>query len=198
MKLFETMLPSMYSKSLFEEKNTDLASEHTDKMADILFTGTAYVLKSAKSKEKPAAYVFNKIDGTVIAAAIVQFFENSDKDNPGNWSLVWTFDAADIPDGALRITLDDLKSHQYFRSVAGEKYGIRFESPSAMVDCLTVLIAQIKKCLDENAKAGSEFSIEQDGIFQARSTVENGEKVFALEVDGEIKNLIKDDAAIEK
>ena len=63
---------------------------------------------------------------------------------------------------------------------------------------LTYLLQQIYKWLDENAKEGEEVIVEQDGIFQARVAVENGEKVFAIEPAGEVKMLIKDDAAIEK
>ena len=41
--------------------------------------------------------------------------------------------------------------------------------------------------------------VEQDGIFQARVAVnKNGEKEFALEPAGEIKNLIKGDDEIEE
>ena len=75
---------------------------------------------------------------------------------------------------------------------------MRFEDVAALIDCLACALIQLKKWLDENAKEGVETSIELDGFFQARVTVENGEKVFALEPAGEIKNLIKDDAAIEK
>jgi hypothetical protein len=59
-------------------------------------------------------------------------------------------------------------------------------------------LSQIKKWLDENAKEGEETVIECPGLFQARVGIEGGEKVFAIEADGEIKNIIKDDAAIEK
>ena len=52
MKLFDTQMPQMYSKALFEEKCTDLAPEHTGKMLDVVFTGTANLLNQAKSKEK--------------------------------------------------------------------------------------------------------------------------------------------------
>ena len=58
-------------------------------------------------------------------------------------------------------------------------------------------IAQIKKWLEANAVEGEEVGVELDGIFQASVAVENGEKVFSLVPDGEIKKLIKDDAAIE-
>ena len=188
----------MYSKGLFEEKCSDLAPEHTDKMFDVIFTGTANLLNQAKSQDKPTAFTFRKIDGSLIAAALVQFFPNEDKSNPGNWSLVWTFDEADIPENSLKIDFSDTQTHSYFRQVAGEKYGMRFEGVTELVDCLTYALTSLKKWLDENAKEGSETSVELDGFFQARVAVENGEKVFALEADGEIKNLIKDDAAIEK
>ena len=198
MKLFDTQMPQMYSKALFEEKCTDLAPEHTGKMLDVVFTGTANLLNQAKSKEKATVFTFRKINGDLIAAAMVRFFENEDTNNPGNWSLVWTFDDADIPEGALTIDLSDSQTHSYFRAVAGEKYGMRFEDTAAMTDCLTYALIHVKKWLDENAKEGAEVSLEFDGFFQARVAIENGEKVFAIEPDGEIKNLIKDDAAIEK
>ena len=198
MKLFDTQMPQMYSKALFEEKCTDLAPEHTGKMLDVVFTGTANLLNQAKSKEKPTVFTFRKINGDLIAAAMVRFFENEDTNNPGNWSLVCTFDDADIPEGALVIDLSDSQTHSYFRAVAGEKYGMRFEDTAAMTDCLTYALIHVKKWLDENAKEGAEVSLEFDGFFQARVAIENGEKVFAIEPDGEIKNLIKDDAAIEK
>ena len=197
MKLFDTQMPQMYSKALFEEKCTDLAPEHTGKMLDVVFTGTANLLNQAKSKEKATVFTFRKINGDLIAAAMVRFFENEDTNNPGNWSLVWTFDDADIPEGALVIDLSDSQTHSYFRAVAGEKYGMRFEDTAAMTDCLTYALIHVKKWLDENAKEGAEVSLEFDGFFQARVAIENGEKVFAIEPDGEIKNLIKDDAAIE-
>lgn len=198
MKLFETNLPANYSRMLFEEKCLDLSPNHMDKMFDVIFTGVANLLNQSKSKEKATAFTFKKIDGSLVAAAIVQYFPNSDTSNPGNWSLVWTFDQNDIPTDALVIDFSDTQTHSYFRAVAGEKYGMRFEDQAALTDCLTSALIQLKKWLDENAKDGAETMIELDGFFQARVTVENGEKVFALEPNGEIKNLIKDDAAIEK
>lgn len=198
MKLFDTNLPAMYSKGLFEEKNSDLAPEFMDKMIDVTFTGSAILLNQAKSQEKATALCFRNVDNSLIAAGICQFFPAEDSDTPGNWSLVWTFDEADIPEGALQIDFNNPQTHSYFRSVAGEKYGMRFETTDAVVDCLSYTLVQIKKWLDENAKEGSEVSIELDGVFQARVEVVNGEKQFALEMDGLIKQLIKDDAAIEK
>ena len=198
MKLNETSLPNNYSKGLFEEKTYDLAPEHTDKIATIAFTAVSNILQAAKSKDHATAFTFETISGKVVACAIVQYFENEDPSNPGNWNLVWSFDENDIPDGANRINFKDPASHPYFRAIAGDKYGIRFKDPSAIVTLHTYFFEQLRKWLDENADANKEVSIELETIFVARVAVENGEKVFALEPAGEMKVLIKDDAAIEK
>lgn len=198
MKLAETNLPQNYSKGLFEEKYMDLDPSHTDKMFNVLFTGAANLLNDNKSMEQPVAFVMRKADKAFIAASIVQFFKNEDDKNPGNWSLVWTFNEADVPENAVVINFEHGLSHSYFIACGGEKYGIQFKSDAMLMDTLSYTMIQLKKWLDENAKDGAEVSIECDGVFQARVKVENGEKVFAVEADGEIKNLIKSDAMIEK
>lgn len=198
MKLFETKLPFAYSKALFEEVNLDLAEDHLDKMYDCIFTGTAQLLSHSKSMKNPTAFIFETFDDKFVAGCVVQFFENSDKKNPGNWNMIWTFNADDIPENAHKISIKDPMTHTYFRGVAGAKYGMKFEDVTSLQLCLLYALSQLKKWLDENAKEGEEVSIECDGLFQARVGIEGGEKVFALEADGEIKNIIKDDAAIEK
>lgn len=198
-KLYETNLPMNFSKGLFEEKMFDLAPEHTDKYADIIFTGTSAVLNAAKSKDHPVAVIFKRIDGTLVAAAIVQYFPNEDLAKPGNWNLVWTFNETDIPEGTkIHDFSTDQDIHPYYRAVAGDKYRIRFQNTESLTVVSIYLLEHIKKWLDENASATEEVGVEQDALFQARVAVENGEKVFALEPKGEIKMLIKDDASIEK
>lgn len=198
MKLFETTLPQNYSRGLFEEKSYDLAPEHTDKISYIAFTGVANLLNSQKRKDKPVAFIMNRVDGKMVAACIVQYFANEDESKPGNWNMVWTFDEADIPDNTFRIGIDDVNTHPYFRAIGGEKWGIKFKDQACLIILITYFYEQLYKWLDENAVEDKEVTIEQDAIFQARVAVENGEKVFALEPAGEVKMLIKDDAAIEK
>ena len=198
MKLMETQLPEMYSTGLYQEKCYDLAPEYTKNIFDVLFTGTANLLNHVKTTDHPVAYVFESVDSRFISAALVQYFENSDESNPGNWSLVWTFNEEDLPDNTLRISVNDPQSHSYIRTAAVDKYSMLFDDVDSLVVCNVYALEQLHKWLDENAKEGTEIVIELDGIFQARVAVENGEKVFAIEPAGEIKNLIKDDAAIEK
>lgn len=198
-KLFDTSLPEMWSKGLFEEKCYDLAAEHMDKILYTLFTATGQLLNGAKSMERAAAFTFERMDNTLIAAAIVEYFVNEDNpDKPGNWSFVWTFDETDIPENALRISIKDPQTHSYFRSIAGDKWGLTFKDAGCLIVLQTYTLEQIYKWLDENASEKEEVGVSLDAVFQARVAVEGGVKVFALEPAGEIKELIKGDAMIEK
>lgn len=199
MKLYDSSLPNNYARGLFDEYNANLAPEHTDKIANITFTATALVLNGYKNKTNPVALRFERADGSMVIAAIVQFFENTDDpDQPGNWNLVFTFDENDIAENTNAISMLNPLVHPYFRSVAGDKYAITFKTTQDIIDLPTYFFEQLHKWLDENTKEGKETSIECEGVFQARGAVEGGEKVFSVEPDGEIKVLIKDDAAIEK
>ena len=197
MNINETTLPQNFSKGLYEEKMYDLADSHTDKIFDVLFTGTSELLSQNKSKDRPTAVTFEKVDGSIIAAAIVRYIPNEDANIPGSWNLVWTFEESDIPDNALRISIKDPQAHSYYKAIAGERYGIGFHNGS-LITMMTYPLEQLRKWLDENASETEEICIEQPAVFQARVAVENGEKVFAIEPMGEIKQLIKDDASIEK
>lgn len=197
----ETTLPHNFSKGLYEEKLYDLADSHTDKIFDVLFTGTSELLNANRSicieQDRPVAVTFEKLDGSIIAAAILRFMKNEDESKPGNWNLVWTFNESDIPENTLRISIKDEQAHTFYKAIGGERYGIAFRSGS-VVTLMTYPLEQLHKWLDENASETEEVGIEQPAVFQARVAVENGEKVFAIEPMGEIKQLIKDDTSIEK
>ena len=197
-KLSDTDLPDHFSRRLFKERGLDLAGEHMYKVFDAAVTGTANLLRHAKSMERPTAYIIRRFDNLFIVGCVVQYFPNSDDSNPGNWSMVWTFNEADIPENALKIEMSNGDTHSYIIAVAGDKYGMKYPDDSSFMATNIVAFQELKQWLDENAKEGEEVGVEAEGLFQARVAVENGEKVFAIEADGEIKNLIKDDAAIEK
>lgn len=198
MKIMETALPNNYSRELFENYN-DLAPDHTPKITDIMFTAIAQILAAAKSKDHPTAFIIDAgPNKSFVMGAVCQFFENEDPKKPGNWSLVFTFNETDIPENAQKITIDDVQTHVYFRAVAAEKWRIEFLDTERLVQMFVLLAKCLRAWLDENAKEGEEVTIEQDGVFQARVAIENGEKVFAVEPQGEVKMIIKSDSSIEK
>lgn len=198
MKINETSLPEMYSKGLYQECNKDLAPNHTDKISDVLFNGATMLLGHAKQKDHPVVFSVNKIDNSLVIAGIIRYFENETADQPGHWNIAWTFNEDDVPEDAQILKLTDPQTHSYFIGYAGEKYGMQFKTDENLITTIGYFPRMLKKWLDENAKKTEEVLIEQDGVFQARVAVENGEKVFAVEVVGETVAKAKDDTAIEK
>lgn len=197
-KLMSSELPEMYSKGLFNEKNKNLAPEHTDKIAEILFESVALVLGQAVTKEKPASFVIDRIDESFIAGATCEYHPNEDPEKPGNFSLSWTVNEDDIPKNVNLLSLKDPTVHAYFKSVGGEKYGMGFKSAENLITIMTYFVECLIKWLDENAKKDERVEIEQEGVFKASVEIEDGEKVIAIEPDGLVKNLVKNDQNISK
>ena len=198
-QIFDTSFPENYSRGLYDEFNYDLNATYTGMIADVVFSSIASVLSAMKSMDHPTAFIVDKTSNVFVAAAVAQYFPNEeDPKKPGNWSLTFTFNENDIPENATTFRLTDSQIHSHFRSIAADKYHFQFSTPESIIIMPSYFFAQLYKWLDENAKEGEEVCIEYEGVFQARVAVEGGEKVFAIEPDGEIKVLIKDDAAIQK
>ena len=197
-ELKETKIPQFYSTGLYSEAGYDLAQEHTDKILSVIVEGTTRCLADIKSKDFPVAFVFEEANKTFIAAAIVEYFPNEDDaTKPGNWNYSWTFNKEDIPENARICTPYDNELATYFRSVANTKFSMGFDSVESMGDIFRYLLKTIIKYLDDNASESEENGVKLDGVIQFRVAVEDGKKVMSAEPDGEIKQLIKDDAAIE-
>lgn len=190
-------IPEVFSRGLSDDKGLVVGANHTDKIANVLFIATSELLKELKNKEFPAVFRFTDLNGDLIAAAIVKYNANTDAKQPGNWSYIWTFDAADITDGSRIMDNTDTKSYPYFVSTAGSKYHMGFNQQSYISELSTYLLKTISKWLDDNANDKEETVIELEGVFQARCGVEDGKVVKSIEVIGEVKAIIKDDAGIE-
>ena len=196
LNLNETTIPKMFSKELYEEKGYTLSPMHTDKIANVLFTAVSEALKATKSKEYPVVFLFAGNNQEMYAAAIIRFIPNEDESMPGHWNYVWTFDKNDIPDNARVVSIRDNAFETYFRMVANQnKFG--FEDTTSTIECCNTLLKNISQWLQENAKEDEEMGVKMDGVFQARCILEDKEVVKSLEVIGETKAIIKDDAGNE-
>ena len=197
-KLMESQIPQNFATGLYNDKSYDLSGQHTEMMADIIFTGVSNALGAIKTKEQPVAFIFKKNNDEFICGAVIKFIPNDDDPTKaGSWSYVWTFDKEDIPANAKLIGCEDANIIAYFRGVARNKYGAAFRDQAAITECTRYLMQTISKWLDENASDQEEVGVELEGVFQATVAVENGIKYKALVPEGEIKKLIKDDSAIE-
>lgn len=197
LKLMETQIPQIYSAELFNERGIDIAMEHTKLIGDVAFNAVTNCLADVKTKENPVSFVFEENNQEFIAAAVIQFIENDDDSNPGNWNYFWTFNKDDVPENSRKITAADVSLASYFRSISQSKYGVGFTDTECIFETTRFFFKVVSKWLDDNASETEERGVELEGVFIARVAVEDGEKVKSIEPDGEIKKMIKDDAAIE-
>lgn len=194
----ESNIAQTYSTGLYANMSYDVSQQHTEKVLDIMVSGLTSCLASIKSKSSPVAFVFRLTNGQFIAAAIIEYFPNDDDPKqPGNWNYSWTFKEDDVPKNAKVVTPYDGNIASFFRSTGHTKYGIGFEKNEYMGDMFTYLMDTIDHWLDTNALETEEVTLVSTGIIQFRVAVKDGVKIKSAEVDGEIKQLIKDDAAIE-
>lgn len=194
--LMETTIPELYSRGLYDEKGYTLGAAQTENIASIYFIGTSEALRDVKTKEYPTAFVFEEANGTFNAAGIVRFIPSEDETQPGHWNYVWTFDKTDIPENARIMRLKDADFQVYFRTTAA-KYRIGFCDTASLTELGNYLMKQLNKWLTDNAKPDEEVGVKLDGIFQARAAVEDNEVVKSIELIGETKAIIKDDAGNE-
>lgn len=195
-KLMESTLPEIYQRVLDEEAYQVINATDTNAIADVLFEGVTKCLSAMKRKDKAMAFIFEELNGVFIAGAVVQFHDGGD--NAGdNWSYVWTFNKEDIPENSHEIRLSDVAAQQYFNAVSYSKYH-RTVKENCIVNMYLKFIKVLSQWLSDNANANDTVSLVKDGVFEARVTTEGENIVKALEVSGELKTLIKDDAAIEK
>ena len=196
-QLMETTIPMNFEKGL-DEKGLEVGAAHTDKIADILFTTVSNILKMTKSTDAPTVFKFEDM-GNTIAVAVVSYHENEDKNKPGNWSYIWSFDENDIPENARVTSISDPTVYTNFVGYAGSKYSMGFESHETMIPVMNYLLQTINNYLISNSTTEAETAVELEGIFQARSITEpSGEVVCSIEVVGETKAIIKSDEDIEK
>lgn len=194
--LNDTVLPKNFSEGILDEYDLDINPIHCEKLYDVFFTSSAEVLKKCKSEEHPVALKYAVAGSRFVAAYIVEYVEGVD--DAGNWTARWTFDENDITDD---IEVIDFSSNSdvlsTFKSISAKKYSLGFVDDSSIVSIMITLADQLHKYLDENAVEGEVVGIKADDIFEAKVSVEDGEKVFDVEPVGEIKAIIKDDASIQ-
>lgn len=177
--------------------------DRPERVVKAFFASTAaYLSKVKQSKEDEAtALVLTDLAGNFKFAAIVEFHEgDGDTDN---WSFAMTFREDDLKDIEKKKVL---KKHLYsteafksvFDKVAYDVAAIEFQHEAYMFDACQLVIDTLLQVLDREAKVGETVDVEMPGYFIASVGVEGDEKVFAITPDGHLKEVIKDDTALEK
>ncbi len=195
-KLMETTIPETWSQEMDTEWDNILHPTTCEKIANTLVEGVSACLNVMKRQDKPVAFVFEEINENFIAGAVVEYHAGKN-DDPGNWSYIWTFNQDDIPDNAKIIKITDVMTHNFFTSASMRKYYFTL-IPDSIAVVYTVFLKTLSKYLEDNASKDDINGVEVPGVLQAQAAIEGDEIVKSIEPLGEMKVLIKDDAAIEK
>jgi len=180
--------------------------DRPERIVKSFFTATAAYLSKVKVSKADEAVAIVLVDtsGNFKFAGIVEYHENKDNpDEPGNWSFTMTFDSKTLD------TLEkskSLKKYLYssdafkaiFDKVSYDVASIQFQHTQYMFDACGLVIDTLLQVLDREAKEDEVVDIELPGYFVASVSVEDGEKVFAITPDGHLKQVVKDDTALDK
>lgn len=169
-----------------------LAEIHIPKVSRTLFVAVSKFLASIKSQDAAKGIVFKTVDGKFLAGAYIEFVD-------GHWVYEWTFNQSDM-DGVKGDNLIP-STHELFipflTSAAAKLYGMKFESESTGLNISNMILDGLIQWLDENVKDDAPASLEQTGVFEIHGEVKDGSIVKSINIDEEIKNLVKDDASYQ-
>ena len=178
----------------------DVTPEEAVWWAKVAFAGITDYLNIVKHKDSPKVVLIQDLKGNRIAYAAVQWIpaEDENEAGTGNWTYYWSFDCDSMPDGAEVSTLDQEKVQTVISKRAYDMCKMSISTPSFISQLTVFLFNIIKDTLDQQAvEEGHTWVLELDGYFEAAVEVVNGEKEFSILPKGEMKTLIKSDAANE-
>ena len=179
--------------------------DRPERLIKTVITSFAVYLSHRKvsKADEATALVLQDINGNFKFASIVEYHINeSNPDEPGNWSFVMTFNKDDLEDLEKRKTVKKyLVGDDTFRRIIDkcgyDVGGLQFERDTFYHDSCIMVIDTLTQVLDHEAKEGEVVDIEMPGYFTMSVAVENGTKIFSITPDGQLKALIKSDVALD-
>jgi len=180
--------------------------DRPERITKAFFASVSYFLSKQKVKkqDEATALILTDVAGNFKFAAIVQYHENEDNpDEPGNWSYVMSFDPKSVENlekskSVKKLLFSSSEFTSIFDKVGYDVAAIQFNHSSYIFDACLLVVDTLLQVLDREAKEDEVVEIELPGYFTAAVAVEDGEKVYSLTPDGHMKEVIKDDTALDK
>ena len=184
----------------------DVSDERPIRLVKTFFmaVSTFMSLRKESKPDQAVALIIQDLNGVFKMGAIVEYTINeTNPDEPGNWSYVLTFNESDITELEKRKEVKKyLSSDDVFKSVmdkmAYDVGGIQFDRESYIYDACRIVIDSLIQVLDHEAVEGKVIDINMEGYFTAMVAIENGEKVFSITPDGHLKAIIKSDVMLDQ
>lgn len=198
-RLGESSIPSELMNAVNVDLKYDWDPADTEPIYMCLFTAIAKTPSFFKSKEDGGKRAFEVVDykGNFLLGAYVVYTPGSTEAMPGNWSFAFTFDRDDIKDIPKIINNHENSFQKILGDVVLELLSWRYCNTNFQDGLTLVLIQTLVNCLDTNAAEGAKFIITLPEVFDAISTIEDGEKVFAIEPSARLSRIVKGDGEIQ-
>lgn len=196
-KFNESSVTKYFLNKLKDEKypNIENETEIPTALAKSIFQSIVTFLWTKKKKENPVVLRIDNNREQFLLGCRIEIEKNETTDNI---AIEFISDENDINDNDVVISYRDQLFMDYFILISNSEYNFGFPNETIGRQVIEYMIMSIYKTLDDNAIENEEVILTLPGFFTGRVGVENGEKIFAFEVDANLKTLAKDDKLNEK
>lgn len=191
-------------------KITEDSSQKCTRSFHLFFDAVTNFMAKVKSTDLSVGLSIEDERGVFQFAAKLEYFKNENGDDlPGNWGYSFTFNPDDLKNVDKTYSTSSNEFKDLGVLIAKNRYGmvltIDDNNNSDYVSTERELFTKIMGCIartirnwvDENSISTEPVSQEIPGKVIIEAMLENDQKVCSITPSGELKNIIKDDAAIE-
>ena len=116
-----------------------------------------------------------------------------------NYSINFTFDENDIPEGTKMNTMEDPTACNIIQRECSNKYHMRINLVGG-VDMTNMVAYKVFNTIKEyfRMNVGTDPVLELDGFCTFKATIVDEKLVVAVELDPAVKQMVKDDASVEQ
>lgn len=190
-------------------KITEDSSQKCTRSFHLFFDAITNYIAKLKSTEQSVGLSIEDERGVFQFAAKLEYFKNETSDDlPGNWGYSFTFNPDDLKDVGKMYTTSSNDFKDLGALIAKTRYGIVLTVDSESADYVSterelftkimgIVARVIRNWVDENSVSSDPVAVEIPGKVIIEAMLENDQKVCSITPSGELKNIIKSDAAIE-
>lgn len=196
-KFNESSVTKYFLNKLKDEKypNIENETEIPTLLCKSIFQSIVTFLWTKKKKESPIVLRIDNNREQFLLGCRIEIEENETSDNI---AIEFISNEEDINDNDIVISYRDQLFMDLFILISRSEYNFGFPNETIGRQVIGYMIMSIYKTLDDNAIEDDEVVLTLPGFFTGRVGIENGEKIFAFEVDANLKTLAKDDKLNEK
>lgn len=197
-KFKDTQIPELFTEQVTMQGYT-IGITTSVRIATVLFDAASRYLAKVKNITTPQALVFKGIDNTFLAAAKIEYIKNDDDDDVsgGYWDYTWTVNEDDVKDANCVDFNTNMQVMTFFERSAINLFSMTFNDTPTAILLFTFMLDMIINDVKENTKDDEPYTLVLDGSFEAHGEVEDGKINISIIPSGDMKLIVKEDAAIQ-